>query len=121
MQHTFHQEVVKMPQKKKYDWNRLHKEFLSSGMTKKEFAEMKNISVYGIYKNFNRIEKSQAKITDCNSSAEEPAFVQVQLQEQQIPKQSELALEFKDFSIRVNENTDLKFLTKIIRTVLPLC
>lgn len=122
MQHTFHQEVIKMPQQKKYDWNRLYKEFLTSGMTKKEFAEMKNISVHRIYKNFNTIEKRQSKIADQDSIAEKPAFVQVQLQEQhETPKQSELTLEFKDFSIHVNENTDLKFLTKIIRTVLPLC
>lgn len=112
-----------MQQQKKYNWDRLYEEYQSSGMKKCDFAEMKNISVNMIYKNFNKIEKRNPQPKELSSIAEEPtSFVELQLQERLLPqKQSSLALEFKHFTVHVDENTNLSFLSKVIRTVVPLC
>lgn len=111
-----------MPQQKKYDWNRLYDEFLSGGMTRSDFAKVNKISVNMIYKNFKTIEKRKAVSNDMNSVTEEPDFVKVRLEDKdEIHKHTELTLEFKDFSIHVCENTDLNFLSEIIKKVLPLC
>lgn len=112
-----------MPQSKKKDWNRLYTEYQSSGLAKKAFAEMNNLSVNMTYKKFLEIEKQTSEIYHCTSSTDgQPSFIQVQLQEKaELSKLSEITLDFHSFSIRVDHNTDLDFLAQIIRKVVPLC
>lgn len=113
-----------MPQFRKHNWDQLYKEYQSSGLTKRAFAEMKGISVNMTYKKLLQIERQTTTISNREilSVEEPPAFVQVQLPEKtDVSKRSELTLEFESFSIRIDSNTDLEFLSRVIRKVMPLC
>lgn len=112
-----------MAHQRRDDWDRLYAEYQSSGLSKAAFSRKKGISENTVYTRFLKIER-RIRETQKQVSAEvnSALFAEVQLEENPHPaKPSTLRLDFKQFSITVDENTDSTLLANTIRTVLSVC
>lgn len=112
-----------MAQQTKYDWDKLYDEFKSSGLTKVDFCKQKKIPEGTLYKGFIRVEKQRnGEKTLSTTSVEAPVFAKVKLMTDEISeKQTPIMLQFSNFSIYVDESTDLNLLSKIVQAISDKC